>query len=78
MIHSHVGLTELDSAMKAHRPIGFAEARTQKLGLWWEFLDLGFLGSLRRMRISELCVSGVEKNKSGFGLYGTVSSIGGF
>ena len=32
-------------------PFGFAEARTRKLGLWLEFLDLGFLGSLRRMRV---------------------------
>ena len=59
-------------------PFGFAEARTRKLGLWWEFLELGFLGSLRRMRVWELCVSAAEENKSGFGLYGTVSFIGGF
>ena len=63
---------------KPSDPFGFAEAKTQKLGLCWEFLDLGFLGSLRRMRVWELCVSGAEENKSGFGLYGTVSSIGGF
>ena len=59
-------------------PFGFAKARTRKLGLYWEFLDLEFLGSLRRMKVWELCVSGAEENKSGFGLYGTVSSIGGF
>ena len=32
-------------------PFGFAEARTRKLGLWWEFLDLGFLRSLKRVRV---------------------------
>ena len=49
-----------------------------KIGFVVGIFGPGVLRKLEKNESLRLCVSGAQENKSGFGLYGMVSSIGGF